>query len=84
MAAAVAARSPRAPRGFSVYWELARVGYRRYATYRGATIAGVFTNTVFGFLRAYVLIALSRRGRTSAATVSPTRSPTSGSARGCS
>lgn len=41
-----------------LYWEVARRGYRRYATYRGATIAGVFTNTVFGFMRAYVLIAL--------------------------
>jgi ABC-2 type transport system permease protein len=40
------------------YWEVARRGYARFATYRGATIAGVFTNTVFGFLRAYVLIAL--------------------------
>jgi ABC-2 type transport system permease protein len=41
-----------------LYWEIARRGYRRYATYRGATFAGVFTNTVFGFMRAYVLIAL--------------------------
>src|SRR5581483_8557744 len=31
---------------------------RRYATYRGATVGGVFTNTVFGFIRAYILIAL--------------------------
>jgi ABC-2 type transport system permease protein len=35
-----------------------RGGGRRYATYRGATFAGVFTNTIFGFMRAYVLIAL--------------------------
>lgn len=41
-----------------LYWEVGRRGYRRYATYRGATIAGIFTNTVFGFMRAYVLIAL--------------------------
>jgi ABC-2 type transport system permease protein len=41
-----------------VYWELARVGFRRYATYRGATIAGVFTNCVFGFMLAYIQIAL--------------------------
>ena len=41
-----------------LYWEVARRGFRRYATYRAATIAGVFTNTVFGFLRAYVFIAL--------------------------
>ena len=31
---------------------------RRYATYRAATLAGAFTNTVFGFLRAYLLIAV--------------------------
>ncbi|KWW97263.1 ABC transporter permease [Carbonactinospora thermoautotrophica] len=31
---------------------------RRYATYRAATVAGAFTNTVFGFIRAYILIAL--------------------------
>lgn len=43
-----------------LYWEVAKRGYRRYATYRGATFAGVFTNTVFGFMRAYVLIALFR------------------------
>lgn len=41
-----------------LYWEVAVRGYRRYATYRGATFAGVFTNTIFGFMRAYVLIAL--------------------------
>ena len=41
-----------------LYWEVARRGFRRYATYRGATFGGVFTNTVFGFLRAYVLVAL--------------------------
>lgn len=38
---------------------LARAGYRRYATYRQATIAGTFTNTVFGFLRTYVLFAVA-------------------------
>ena len=41
-----------------LYWEVARRGFRRYATYRGATFAGVFTNTVFGFIRAYVFIAM--------------------------
>jgi ABC-2 type transport system permease protein len=34
-------------------------GFRRYATYRQATIAGTFTNTVFGFLRCYVLLAVA-------------------------
>jgi ABC-2 type transport system permease protein len=43
--------------------EYARRGYARYAAYPAAAIAGVFTNTVFGFLRAYVLIAvLAQRG----------------------
>jgi ABC-2 type transport system permease protein len=40
------------------YWETARRGYRRFATYPGATFAGAFTNTVFGLLRGSVLLAL--------------------------
>jgi ABC-2 type transport system permease protein len=43
-----------------VDWELARRGYRRYAAYPAATAAGLFTNTVFGFLRGYILLALYR------------------------
>src|SRR5206468_869610 len=39
------------------YWQLARAGWRRNATYRAATFAGAFTNVVFGFLRAAVLVA---------------------------
>ena len=39
---------------------MARRGFRRYAAYPGATVAGVFTNTVFGFLIAYVLLAVFR------------------------
>jgi ABC-2 type transport system permease protein len=39
-------------------WELARRGYRRYAAYPAATWAGVLTNTVFGFMLAYILLAL--------------------------
>jgi viologen exporter family transport system permease protein len=41
-----------------LYWEIARRGYRRYAAYPAATIAGVFTNTVFGFIQSYVLLAV--------------------------
>jgi ABC-2 type transport system permease protein len=41
-----------------LWWEVARRGFRRYATYRWATLAGVFTNTIFGFIYAYVYIAL--------------------------
>lgn len=40
------------------YVEVARATSRRMARYRGATVAGVFTNTVFGFLLAYVLIVV--------------------------
>jgi ABC-2 type transport system permease protein len=40
------------------YWELAVCGYRRYAIYRGATFAGVFTNSVFGLMKGYVLLAV--------------------------
>jgi ABC-2 type transport system permease protein len=45
---------PRIRLGF----ELARRGYRRYSAYPGATWAGIFTNTFFGFLIAYVLLAV--------------------------
>jgi ABC-2 type transport system permease protein len=41
----------------TTFGALAWSGFRRYATYRQATIAGAFTNTVFGFLRCYVLLA---------------------------
>jgi ABC-2 type transport system permease protein len=41
-------------------WELARRGYRRYAAYPAATFAGLFTNTVFGFMKGYILLALYR------------------------
>jgi ABC-2 type transport system permease protein len=42
----------------SVDWQIARRGYSRYAAYPAATVAGLFTNVVFGFLRGYVLLAL--------------------------
>jgi ABC-2 type transport system permease protein len=45
------------------YWQLARRSFQRHATYRGATFAGVFTNTVFGFLKAYILLALYQHHR---------------------
>ncbi|MEW1610484.1 MULTISPECIES: ABC-2 family transporter protein [unclassified Streptomyces] len=41
-----------------LYAVVAVGGFRRYATYRTATAAGVFTNTVFGFILAYTYIAL--------------------------
>jgi ABC-2 type transport system permease protein len=36
---------------------LAIAGFRRYATYRQAVVAATFTNSVFGFLRCFVLLA---------------------------
>ncbi|HEX2850716.1 MAG TPA: ABC-2 family transporter protein [Acidimicrobiales bacterium] len=43
-----------------LYWEVARRSFRRYSTYRAATFAGVFTNSVFGFIQAYILLAIFR------------------------
>lgn len=41
-----------------LYWELTKRSFRRYATYRGAVYAGAITNTVFGFLKAYIMLAV--------------------------
>jgi ABC-2 type transport system permease protein len=41
-----------------LHWQVARRSFGRFSTYRGATAAGVFTNTVFGVLRAYILLAV--------------------------
>lgn len=41
-----------------MYAAIAWRSFRRYATYRAATAAGVFTNTVFGVILAYTYIAL--------------------------
>jgi len=41
-----------------LYTAVAAGAFRRYATYRVATAAGVFTNTVFGLILAYTYIAL--------------------------
>src|SRR5688500_8900772 len=43
-----------------LYYEVARSTFRRVTTYRGATFAGVVTNTVFGFILTYVLLAVFR------------------------
>lgn len=56
-------RSAAGERGRAVAWTawtatfaaLARAGFRRYATYRTATLAGAFTNSVFGYVRAAIL-----------------------------
>ncbi|MEC4015149.1 ABC transporter permease [Streptomyces sp. H27-D2] len=41
-----------------LYGAVAASSFRRYATYRIATAAGVFTNTVFGFIVSYTFLAL--------------------------
>ncbi|MFW6693512.1 ABC transporter permease [Streptomyces sp. MAR4 CNX-425] len=41
-----------------LYGLVAAGGFRRFSTYRAATAAGVFTNTVFGFILAYTYLAL--------------------------
>ncbi|MFI5807730.1 ABC transporter permease [Streptomyces sp. NPDC051561] len=41
-----------------LYALVAAGGFRRYATYRLATAAGIFTNTIFGFVIAYTYTAL--------------------------
>lgn len=46
------------PAYVSLYAGLAVRGFRRYAGYRAATAAGIFTNTVFGVIIAYTFIAL--------------------------
>ena len=59
--ASVLTISPGRPLRLSIttFGALAWSGFRRYATYRQATIAGSFTNIVFGFLRCYVLLAVA-------------------------
>ncbi len=39
------------------YWELAKSSFRRHSTYRTAAVAGAFTNSVFGLIRASLLLS---------------------------
>ena len=41
----------------STYRSVAAAAFRQYSTYRMATAAGIFTNVVFGFIRASILFA---------------------------
>lgn len=43
-----------------IYLEVARRSFRRHLTYRAATLAGLFTNAVFGVLITSVFLALYR------------------------
>jgi ABC-2 type transport system permease protein len=44
-------------RWFRTFGAIAASGFRRHSTYRQAAVAGVVTNTVFGFLRYYIFAA---------------------------
>ncbi|WP_245557935.1 ABC transporter permease [Nocardia thailandica] len=47
-------------RSWWVYWQLAKAGFRKQAQYKLAMFAGLFTNCVFGFVRAAVMLAAVR------------------------
>ncbi|MDQ3824407.1 MAG: hypothetical protein M3319_10225 [Actinomycetota bacterium] len=63
------------------YLRLVRAGFRRYATYRQAVLAGLATNVVFGFTRCAVLLTVFTNSARWPATTHPARSPSSGSVR---
>jgi ABC-2 type transport system permease protein len=44
----------------SLYVAVATRAFRRYSTYRAATLAGIFTNSVFGVIYSYAYLALWR------------------------
>ena len=46
----------------SAYLAFAVAGFRRHSTYRQATVAACVTNSVFGFLRAAVMLAVLAAG----------------------
>ena len=43
-----------------LFWEVAKRAFRRYSTYRAAAIGGTITSTIFGVIRASVLLAVYR------------------------
>jgi ABC-2 type transport system permease protein len=49
-------------RAAAPYLVYAMAGFRRHATYRQAMFAAMFTNTVFGFIRAAVMLAVAGAG----------------------
>ena len=65
----------------SLYVSVATRAFRRYSTYTAATLAGIFTNCVFGVIICYVYLALWDEQPHAGGYTPPTRSPTSGSAR---
>ncbi len=51
--------SPNVTAHMRTFFAIAVSGFRRYATYRQATVAAAVTNSMFGFLRSYVLLAVT-------------------------
>lgn len=51
----------------AMFVALAGAGFRRWSTYRQATLAGAFTNTVFGFFNCSVMLAVAAGAGGSAA-----------------
>jgi ABC-2 type transport system permease protein len=41
-----------------LWWELTRRSFRRWSTYRAAMLGGLVPNVVFGYIRAYILLAV--------------------------
>ncbi len=68
-------RAPSAsnPATIRVYTALARAGFLRYAAYRQAMVAATVTNSVFGFLRCYAILAAAAGARGVAAGYSGDR-----------
>jgi len=56
------ASHPRSRSLIAPYLAFVVAGFRRYATYRQAMVAAIFTNSVFGFLRCAVLLAVAGAG----------------------
>ncbi|NYE38257.1 ABC-2 type transport system permease protein [Nocardioides cavernae] len=50
--------------GGTLHLAVATRAFRRYSTYRAATLAGIFTNSVFGVIYSYVYLALWRANET--------------------
>lgn len=53
------------------FWALSRAGFRRYSTYRLATLAGLTANSVFGVIRASILLAAIGSAGTAIAGYTP-------------
>ena len=47
-----------APVSQGLYVAIATRAFRRYSTYRAATLAGIFTNSVFGIIYSFAYLAL--------------------------